>query len=235
MSYCVHCGVKLGESEKVCPLCFTPVIDPAQPCDPSAPRPYPVRTPEQELKQSKRFLLTLASVMLAAPAALCLVIDLMITGTVTWSGYASGALLMLFISVSVPLTAPSHQALWAVGAAFLSLNGYLFLVEHLSNSGPWFFPIALPALTLCAVMLSLMILLFRRDYLNRLTFLATGFISIALECVLIEWLIHLQAGNPGRFVWSPFVFAPCLFISVALFFINYNRAVREEVRRRVHF
>ncbi len=235
MSYCVHCGVKLGDSEKRCPLCLTPVIDPAQPRDPSVPRPYPVRTPEQELKQNKRFLLTLASVMLAAPAVLCLVIDLMISGTVTWSGYASGALLMLFFSVSVPLLTSSHQALWTVGTAFLSLNGYLFLVEQLSSSGPWFFPIALPALTLCAVMLTLMILLYRRDYLNRLTFLAAAFIGVALECVLIEWLIYLQAGKTGGFVWSPFVFAPCLFMSAALFFINYNRAVREEVRRRVHF
>ena len=28
MSYCVNCGVKLKESEKVCPLCNTKVINP---------------------------------------------------------------------------------------------------------------------------------------------------------------------------------------------------------------
>ena len=39
----------------------------------------------------------------------------------------------------------------------------------------------------------------------------------------------------GGFVWSPFVLAPCLFIALSLFFINGNRSVREEVRRRVHF
>ena len=27
MSYCVHCGVKLSDAEKVCPLCGTEVID----------------------------------------------------------------------------------------------------------------------------------------------------------------------------------------------------------------
>ena len=28
MSYCVNCGVKLKQSEKVCPLCNTMVINP---------------------------------------------------------------------------------------------------------------------------------------------------------------------------------------------------------------
>ena len=28
MSYCVNCGVKLKQSEKVCPLCNTKVINP---------------------------------------------------------------------------------------------------------------------------------------------------------------------------------------------------------------
>lgn len=235
MAYCVHCGVKLGESEKRCPLCMTPVFDPAEPRNPSVPRAYPVRTPEQELKRNKRFLLILAAVMLAAPALLCLMIDLMITGKMTWSGYASGALMMLFISAAAPLLASKWQGFWTGIAAFLSLNGYLFLVERLSDSGGWFLPIALPALILCAVMLLGIAFLYRGHYLNRLTLLAACFIAAALESVGVEWLLSLAAGKEIWFVWSPFVMAPCLFIAVALFFINYNRAVREEVRRRVHF
>ena len=50
MSYCVHCGVKLGEGEKRCPLCKTAVYDPAEPAPAFQPRAYPVRTPEQEIK-----------------------------------------------------------------------------------------------------------------------------------------------------------------------------------------
>ena len=235
MAYCVHCGVKLGESEKRCPLCLTPVFDPAQPRDPSAPRPYPVHTPEQELKRNKRFLLMLATFMLAAPALLCLLIDCMITGSITWSGYASGALLMLYFSAAVPLLAARHTAWWTVGTVFLSLNGYLFLVERLSQSGPWFFPIALPALALGTALAAALILLYRKEWLNLLTLIAALFVAVAAECVAIEWLHSLTVEAGRMLVWSPFVVAPCLFIALALAFINYNRAVREEVRRRVHF
>ena len=235
MAYCVHCGVKLGAGEKRCPLCQTPVYDPAEPERPAAPKPYPVRTPEQELKRSKRFLLTLASLMLLFPAVLCLMIDLLISGRVTWSGYASGALVMLFLSVAIPLAAPRFQVYIAIGASFLCLNGYLFLVERLSGSGPWFFPIALPALALSAVIVTLITVLWRWGWLSKLTFLASAFAGCALECLAIEWLQAAAAQRSGGFLWSPFVLAPCLFISLSLFFINGNRSVREEVRRRVHF
>ncbi len=235
MAYCVHCGVKLGPGEKRCPLCQTPVYDPAEPEKPAAPKAYPVRTPEQELKRSKRFLLMLAALMLLAPAGLCLVIDLLVTGGVTWSGYASGALIMLFLSVAVPLAMPRYHTYSAIGTSFLCLNGYLFLVERLSNSGDWFFPIALPSLALAALIITLITVLWRRGWLNKLTLLAFSFAGCALECLIIE-LLHARAkGMPGELAWSPFVLAPCLFISLSLFFINGNRSVREEVRRRVHF
>ncbi len=235
MAYCVHCGVKLADSEKRCPLCQTPVYDPAEPQRSAAPKPYPVRTPEQELKRSKRFLLTLASLMLLAPAGLCLVIDLLISGGVSWSGYASGALIMLFLSVAVPLAVPKYQIYFAIGTSFLCLNGYLFLVERLSGSERWFFPIALPALALGALIITLITALLRLGWLNKLTFIAAAFAGCALECLAIEWLHSAAAQKAGEFVWSPFVLAPCIFISLSLFFINGNRSVREEVRRRVHF
>ena len=43
MAYCVHCGVKLGAGEKRCPLCQTPVYDPAEPekPEPKAAEPQP--------------------------------------------------------------------------------------------------------------------------------------------------------------------------------------------------
>ncbi|MBR3107480.1 MAG: hypothetical protein IKH30_09895 [Clostridia bacterium] len=235
MAYCVHCGVKLGAGEKRCPLCQTPVCDPAEPVRPAAPKPYPVRTPEQELKRSKRFLLTLAALMLLAPAGLCFVIDLLITGGITWSSYASGALIMLFVSVAVPLAVPKYQAYFAIATSFLCLNGYLFLVERLSGSVRWFFPIALPALALAAVIITLITMLWRRGWLNKLTLLGLSFAGVALECLSIEWLHSAAYEMTGGFVWSPFVLAPCLFIALSLFFINGNRSVREEVRRRVHF
>lgn len=235
MAYCVHCGVKLGDSEKRCPLCATAVLDPTEPRDPSAPPVYPVRTPEQELKRSKRFLLLVSAVMLLFPALLCLMVDLLLGGGLSWSVYPSGALTLLFIAAAIPIWARRYRAYISIATDFITLGAYLYLVEQLSLSGRWFFPIVLPALALGTALIALLFILYRHHRLNKLTLLAGAFGAIALECLAIELLCALDLGGGLVFSWSPYAAAPCLFISLALFLLNGNRAVREEVRRRVHF
>ena len=235
MAYCVHCGVRLGESEKKCPLCGTPVLDPNEPRTEDLPRAYPVRTPEQELKRSKRLILLLLALTLLLPAGLCLVIDALVDGGVSWSLYASGALTLLFITAAVPLLVNKYRAYSFVSTAFVSLNLYLFMVERVSGTAGWFLPIALPALALAAALMTGMILLFRRGVLNKLTVAAAALLSVAMECLAIEWFCMLALGQDRGFIWSPFVLAPCVFVAMALFFINGNVRVREEVRRKAHF
>ena len=88
MAYCVHCGVKLGAGEKRCPLCHTVSIDPHE-SKTDAPQPlYPIHTPQQLMTRSKRYFLILFGILLLVPALLCLVIDLLIGGGITWSIYA---------------------------------------------------------------------------------------------------------------------------------------------------
>ena len=84
-------------------------------------------------------------------------------------------------------------------------------------------------------MLLVVIVLYRRDHLNKLTLLAALLAAVAVQCLGIEGLQALAKGSGVHLVWSPYVLAPCVFISLVLFFINANRSVREEVRRRVHF
>ena len=234
MAYCVHCGVKLGESEKRCPLCATIVLDPAQPPDPFAPRPYPERTPEQKLKHNKKFFLLLSALILLAPALICLMTDLLLGSGVTWSIYPSGVLVLLFIGVIAPLLATKWRTYISLTCNFCTLSAYLFLVERITQ-GEWFFPYVFPSLGISLMILLVPIILFRLGKLNKLTLLASCIAGIAAGCLSIEWICDVAANGKTFFSWSPFVSAPCIFVSLALFFINGNRSIREEVRRRVHF
>ena len=76
MAYCVHCGVKLHEGDKRCPLCGTVSIDPNEQPVSDARRTYPVRTPEQDLKRGKQFFLVLEAVLLLVPLATALLLAL---------------------------------------------------------------------------------------------------------------------------------------------------------------
>lgn len=235
MAYCVHCGVKLGDSEQRCPLCNTVVLDPSQPRDPHAPRAYPVRTPEQELKRSKRFWLHLCALLLLVPAILCLLIDLLPGSGLSWSIYPSGALIMLFISCLVLIFLPRHKVYTSLGVNFIALSGYLRMVEQVSQSGNWFFPIVFPSLALATAILAHLVIAYRHQVLNKLTALAASMAWIGVECLAVETLCCLQAGQPLSFQWSVYVAAPCIFLCLALFYINSNRTLREEMRRRLHY
>ena len=235
MAYCVHCGVKLEKSQQRCPLCGTLVLYPSEATAASLPsRSYPGRSPEQELRRSKRFLLSVLSLLLLAPAALCLMIDCLTPGPIGWSLYVFSALTLLFVSVAVPILMDTMRVYWSLLVPFLCLDVFLYLVERLSGSGPWFFPIAMPALLLFALMLGILVYFFRSGRLTKLPLAAGLLAAAAVECLAIEWLCCLHTGARD-FIWSPFVMAPCLLLSLGLFFINSNRSVREELERRVHF
>ena len=80
-----------------------------------------------------------------------------------------------------------------------------------------------------------LILFFRRGTLNKLTLAAASLLAVAAECLAIEWFCILALGREMKFGWSLFVLAPCVLVAMALFVINGNGSLREEVRRRAHF
>ncbi len=235
MAYCVHCGVKIHDAEKKCPLCGTAVFDPAEP-DRAAEKPYPARTEEQNLKRSVKYLLSLASLFTLLPAALCVLVDLVTSPVgLSWSVYPSAALALLFIACAVPMLAKRYRTYKSLFVDFLTISAYLFMVERLSGSGDWFFPAALPCFALALVLTTALLILYRAGRLNKLTLAAAAFLAVAVQCLLIEIILCLSRGDAVRFVWSPYAAAPCAFLCGAFFLINGNRAAREEFRRRVHF
>lgn len=234
MAYCVHCGVKLGECESRCPLCGTVSIDPHEAKKTDVPPLFPTHTHEQLLIRSKRYFLSLFALLLLIPALLCLGIDFLVGRSISWSLYAFTALILLYISIAVPLWIDRHKPYFALITAYVCLMLYLKMVETISRSGQWFFPIVLPCVTLFLGLTLLIVYLYRHHKLGRFTLFGALLLEVAILCVITDVLIALNLGNP-LLLWSPYVFAPCLFISLLIFYINSNRTIREEIRRRVHF
>jgi len=194
-----------------------------------------MRTPEQEIKLNKKFLAVLCALLLLLPGLLCLMVDLL-TGTgLSWSIYPSGALLLLFAASLIPIYLPRHRVYTSLGLDFLFLSAFFFMVERVSHSGSWFFPIVFPSLALATVMLAHLIIFYRKEKLNKLTLPAASILAIGIECMFIESIHCLALGHPVSFHWAVYVAAPCIFLCLALFFINSSRAVREELKRRLHY
>ena len=104
MSYCVNCGVELDATASFCPLCHTPVLNPGQPVDEHAPKPFPTQRGEVA-PASKRELALLITAMLASVAVCCGVLNLFLNQQRPWSLYVIGAAVMLWIWFVPPLLA----------------------------------------------------------------------------------------------------------------------------------
>ena len=83
MAYCVHCGVELAATEKRCPLCGTPVHDPACP----APEEVQPTYPGAPVKETKHGALAVLALALLIPFLSVLACNLTIQGRITWARY----------------------------------------------------------------------------------------------------------------------------------------------------
>ena len=93
MSYCVNCGVKLKQSEKVCPLCNTKVINQNNLKDKFTPAYSQVV--EKHKGINKKYLCELITVVLICTAIITVLCDLIFTGNITWSIYVIVSILFL--------------------------------------------------------------------------------------------------------------------------------------------
>ena len=122
--YCVKCGVELADSEKKCPLCGTPVFHPDIPRNLSEP-PFPpdkrIR-PEDVNRSGVLFVLTIAALL---PALLCLLCDWRINGTLVWSGYAAGAIALLYVVILLPMWFRRPNPVIFVPVDFIAVGLYL--------------------------------------------------------------------------------------------------------------
>ena len=63
MSYCVNCGVELDDTAAFCPLCHTPVHNPNQPVNQTAPTPFPPERKEVPPASKLQVAILLSTIM----------------------------------------------------------------------------------------------------------------------------------------------------------------------------
>lgn len=235
MAYCVHCGVKLGEAEKKCPLCGTEAHDPAEPIHEDAPKAFPVRTLEQTLLINRRYAISLLSLLLLVPAGVCILFDLLGGEGISWGVYPAGVLVLIWIAVAVPLLVRRHRLYSTILITGTTLAAYLYMVEAISGRRGWFLPVVLPALGIAIAMICCMVWLTRSKRVRLLRLFSIGLAFIGLLCFAIEMLCVHSGIGPATVSWSPYVIIPCLFLALLLYVISRSGPLSAELKRRFHF
>ena len=228
--YCVKCGVELADSEKKCPLCGTPVFHPDIPRNLSEP-PFPpdkrIR-PEDVNRSGVLFVLTIAALL---PALLCLLCDWRINGTLVWSGYAAGAIALLYVVILLPMWFRRPNPVIFVPVDFIAVGLYLLYINF-ATGGHWFLTFALPVTGTIGVLVTTVVTLLR--YLSRgyLYIFGGALMAGGGLAVLIEFLLNITFQVHRTFIWSFYPLAAGVLLGIMLLIIAVCKPLRRSLHRK---
>ena len=228
--YCVKCGVELAENESKCPLCSTVV------CHPDFFRSeggtlYPPDPDSHEETINVSGVLFVVSIVFLIPILLTLMFDWKFNSGFTWSGYAVGAILLLYIMAVLPLWFKKPNPVIFSSVDFAAAALYLLYIDMFTQGG-WFLSFAFPVTggaALISVAAITLVRYVRRGYLYIFggVVIATGFFT-----VLIEFLLHVTFHSRAALVWSVFPLAACFLAGMALIVIAICKPLRDSLHKK---
>ena len=227
--YCVKCGVALGDTEKQCPLCNTPVYHPDIVREDVAPLyPHDSMPPKQPHPWG---ILLIVSLLFLLPMSICLAADLNINGQMNWSGYVIGVLLMLYTIIVLPswFRKPNPVIFTPIGFAAIAL---FLLYVCLATNGNWFLPFAFPVTGFLCLLVTAVVVLCR--YTRKGLLYVFGGASLAMGgfMVLLEYLLHITFGLPGIGTWSFYPLSVFALLGIGLILIAIVPSFRESLTKK---
>lgn len=231
MSYCVHCGVELDQTQRACPLCGTEVHDPVTPVDRQSPRPYPTRSTVVE-PPGKGELAVLLSVMLVSASAACALLNLFLNSERFWSLYVIGGAMTLWLWMVLPLLTPKLPVWGKLLLDGAAVGVYVGLIALSVDGLGWYLALALPiVLVSAAVALGLGFFLPGRSILTSVMLLMG---ASALECMAIELFVDRFLRGVWAPGWSIVVAVVCGALILVLVTVRVVPSLREQARRKFH-
>lgn len=231
MSYCVNCGVKLAESEKICPLCETAVHNPRSTGEEEAYAPYPPRVETQKINRS--FIAVLRLLILLVPIVVTFVCDLLGDFRIDWSLYVTGGALTLYVFVFVPMFFRENLVYLFIAMDVIAVCLYLALIFYLTAGMRWYLITALPIAFATGTLVDCATLIFRIKRLRALPKYAILCYMLCVYFVVLE--IILEFAFYGRILlqWCWYANAPLALLGALLFIVNGKEGLVDELRRRL--
>ncbi|MGI6005443.1 MAG: DUF6320 domain-containing protein [Christensenellales bacterium] len=231
MSYCVHCGVKLSESERTCPLCKIPVQDPVTPWKEPRRRPYPKSLEIIEQKVARRYFAAMASIVLLIPVLITVLCNYIFSASFSWSLYVIGATAVAYVYALVPFLFSKPRPILCLSLDTLASLAFLYAVSAFTR-GNWFWPMAFPVVIIAGVLIISLTWYFRRRKGGKLKKAAALLLAIGAFAVCLQIFVYLFLEKTPLLSWSLFILIPCGLLAAALLVLNKKYEFKDEVNRR---
>lgn len=227
--YCINCGVQLADTEKSCPLCQTRVYHPEL-TQPDATPLYPNHN--EPKKQVKRWsILLILTILYLLPISICLVCDLTVSGTLEWSGYVVGGMLIFYSAVMLPSWFEHPNPVIFTPITFGVIAAFLLYVCF-ATGGSWFLTLALPATIAVALIVTAAVTLCRYIVKGRLYIYGGTIIAFGIFCLLLEFLLTITFPMPPMFTWSLYPLISLTLLGAAVLTTAIFKPLRESLEKK---
>ena len=227
--YCVNCGVKLADTEKVCPLCGVAAWHPEIPAGQGEPvypeNQYPV------VQVSPKGAQIIVTTVFLLPFFISLLCDLQISGGISWSGYVMGALAVVYTVVVLPLWFHRPNPAVFVPADFAAAGLYLAYI-NLAVGGNWFWSFALPVTAFLGLLVTGLVTLLRYIRRGRLYIFGGALLALGAFMPLMEYLLVITFGGLRFVGWSLYPMVALVLLGGMLLFLAGNARARESMERK---
>ncbi len=203
MPYCVRCGVRLENTAESCPLCSTPVPEEFICAEHEAVSRDLAVT--REVRVPSRYVAGISTLVLLIPLGITLIIDVSITGMVTWSYYAMISILLFWVLLVQPFILKTYRVVRSITNNFFAIALFLYLIDIKNPPAAW---AGYPAASL--VFISFVLLIFQ--YVSR------GYYRIILTACALQFylmVLELLSRSALTFLWSAQIALP-LVVCIAL-------------------
>lgn len=229
--YCVKCGVKLADTEKVCPLCNTPVYIPE--IADSDERPLYPKHKMPKTPRRSRTLNGAVAVAFLVPLLICFLSDLQSPDGLDWFGYVAGALAVAYVTFALPLWFSKPNPVIFTPCVFAAATLYVLYID-LAVGGGWFLGFAFPVAGFsCAVTSAAVALLYYlkkgKLYVIGGALLATGAFMLFLEFLICVNFHRTFVG------WSYYPLGILALFGGFVLYLAVNKTAREIMERKLFF
>ena len=227
--YCIKCGVKLADTEVVCPLCGTVAYHPDISRE-DVPLTYPLHRYPDPLDNPKlvQIILTTMTLMTLLIVFLC---DYQLNGRILWSDYVAGALIIGYVSLVLPFWFRKPNPVIFVPSSFAAVVIYLLYINHVTE-GDWFLSLAFPVTGYIALVVTAVVALLRYVRRGVLYILGGAAVSIGLLMPLLEVLICLTFPFIHFIGWCFYPLIVLTLLGAMLIFLALHRPARENMERK---
>ncbi len=229
--FCVHCGVRLADSEKICPLCGTMVYHP-EIKQKEVPPLYP-KNRRPEAKPSSKVLSGAAIILFLIPLLISFLSDYQYNGKLDWFGYVAGAFLVAYTAIALPFWFARPNPVILMPCNFCVILLYLLYID-LETGGSWFLSFAFPVVGGIGLIVCTVITLLRYLKKGRLYIIGGAFAAFGVFMLLLEFLLEVTF-SIAFIGWSVYPMIVLVLFGGFLIYLAIHSSAREIMERKLFF